>query len=85
MEEAQIRQICESAGVSTALMIGYHGKHGDVERKVLFEGFSPKGEPILRFKDSKDFFKNILIGYDNVYSLKEVNYSTEKDAFHAED
>jgi|WetSurMetagenome_2_1015567.scaffolds.fasta_scaffold200446_4 hypothetical protein len=85
MEEEEIKKICESAGVSTALVIGYHGREGDIERKVMLEGFNFTGEPRLRFMDSKDFFKDTRIGYDNVYSLKEVNYSTEKDAFHAED
>jgi hypothetical protein len=78
MEEEQIKKICESAGVSTALMLGYHGREGDVERKVMFEGFSPKGEPKLRFRDSKHLLQDTLIGYDNIYSLKEVNYCMEE-------
>jgi hypothetical protein len=77
MEEKEIKKICESAGVSTALILGYHGKYGNVERKVIFEGFSLKGEPKLRFPDSRHFFKDTLIGYDKVYSLKEVNYGME--------
>jgi hypothetical protein len=77
MEEEQIKQICESAGVSTALMLGYHGNHGNVERKVLFEGFTPKGEPKLRFRDSKDLLRNTMINYDKIYSLKESSYGNE--------
>jgi hypothetical protein len=74
MNKKEIKQICESAGVSTALMLGYHGREGDVERKVIFEGFSPKGEPKLRFPDSRHLLQNTMIGYDNVYSLKKFDY-----------
>jgi hypothetical protein len=77
MEEQEIKKICESAGVSTALMLGYHGREGDVERKVMFEGFSPKGEPKLRFRDSRHLFEDTFLGYDKVYSLRKVDYGNE--------
>jgi hypothetical protein len=77
MEEKEIKKICESAGVSTALILGYHGKHGNVERKVIFEGLNLKGEPKLRFPDSRHLLKDTLIGYEKVYSLKEINYGME--------
>jgi hypothetical protein len=78
MEETELRQICEGAGASTALMLGYHGKHGDVKRIVIVER-SSEGNLEPRLRDSTHLLKDTGIGYDKIYSLKKVPYGNEPD------